>query len=68
MIFDGFDVQFQQIQPFVFIVQVITPDKNKFISPPVQCQGMDENIAHQIWLDKNNRKNFFLELETRINN
>lgn len=66
MMFDGFDASFQQIAPFTFIIQIITPDKNKFISPTIQCQGMNENMAFQVWSDINHRKNFFLELETKI--
>jgi hypothetical protein len=65
MIIDGFDVNFQQIEPFAFIIQIVTPDGNKFISPPVQCNGMNETMAYQVWSDANHRKNFFLELEVK---
>lgn len=65
MLFDGFDATFQQIAPFTFIIQIITPDKNKFISPPIQCQGMNEAMAYEVFKNPEHRKQFVLEMEIK---
>ena len=64
MVFDNFDVTFEQIGPIHWEIQVITPDKNKFIGhAQLPGQQLNDEFAYHIW--KNSNKQFFLELELK---
>ena len=69
MIIDDFDITTRQVAPNFWLIEVITPDKNKFVGQ-IQGQGnLTPEIAYeQVWKNPELRKQFFLELDVKLEN
>jgi len=59
---DKFDVTFQQVGQFQYIIVVKV--EGKTFTAPIQCNGMNETMAHEVW--RTNYRQFFHELDVDI--
>ncbi len=61
MIFDNYDVTIQHLGGFNFQINVKELINGTKFFANLQCQGLNEQMGYQVWLD--NRKQFIVEAE-----